>query len=174
MTNKEVCNFQAKEVIYKAFNSSNTCTQTLNLILLKLSKNHRCNFGRKMISKHRKMDLIVQFTGFKSDQQGRTERSGEKNGKCQIVTSAIGTTIKSKALESKFIETVINIKECGVATSAMVKELIGKIKEIINFAVNTLETGMKGCDMGEELFSLRMEIVTTGIGWLEDHMDKVE
>ena len=77
-------------------------------------------------------------------------------------------------MESKFIETVINIKECGVATSAMVKELIGKIKEIINFAVNTLETGMKGCDMGEELFSLRMEIVTTGIGWLEDHMDKVE
>lgn len=86
MTNKEVCNFQAKEVIYKAFNSSNTCTQTLNLILLKLSKNHRCNFGKKMILKHRKMDLIVQFTGLKSDQQGRTERSGEKNGKCQIVT----------------------------------------------------------------------------------------
>lgn len=120
------------------------------------------------------MDLIAQFTGLKSDQWGKTERSGEKSGKCQIVTSAIGTIIKSKDLESRFIETEINIKECGVATSAMVKELIGKIKEIINFAVNTLEIGMKGWDMVEELFSLKMEIVTMGIGSLEDRMVKVE
>lgn len=127
-----------------------------------------------MMSKLRKMDRIAQFTGLKSDQLEKTELSGEKSGKCQIVTSAIGSIIKSKALEYKFIETAINIKECGVATSAMVKELIGKIKEIINFAVNTLGTGMKGCDMGEEHFSSRMEIVMMGIGWLEDHMDKVE
>lgn len=55
----------------------------------------------------------------------------------------IGIIIKNKALVYKYIETVTNIKEFGVAISVMDKEPTGKIKEIINFDVNIQAIGMK-------------------------------
>ena len=55
----------------------------------------------------------------------------------------IGTIIKNKVSAYKFIETVTNIKEYGVEISVTVKEPTGKIKEIINFDANILETGTR-------------------------------
>jgi len=96
-----------------------------------------------------------------------------RNGRQLQDILVIGKIIVRKVSEYSFINMETNMKACGEEINVTDKAHIGEMK-MVNLEENIQVIGMKIDAMVEVLSSIRMVIVTTDIGLMENHRVKEE
>lgn len=126
-----------------------------------------------MMQKLKRTELTELSSGFKNKKPKKMELSRVTSGYHPQSMSAIGEITAKRGSVSSTTRMATNTKECGQLTNDTVRAHTGEMK-IRNSDVNIPATGLKIKSTAVEHFSIKMAIVTTDIGLMDNPKEKVE